>query len=92
MAQLIPLALTVSCFSKILIYFPFQVLAHPGQLTFLSDIIIITFSPQVQKIPGVENKKKLKASWNGYVSILLSTRKVSWNRIELKRCICTLIR
>ena len=30
MAQLMPLPLTVSCFSKILIGFTFLVLAHPG--------------------------------------------------------------
>ena len=30
MAQLMPLPLTVSCFSKIQIYFTFLVLAHPG--------------------------------------------------------------
>ena len=30
MAQLMPLPLTVSCFSKILISFTFLVLAHPG--------------------------------------------------------------
>jgi len=30
MAQLMPLSLTVSCFSKILIGFTFQVMAHPG--------------------------------------------------------------
>ena len=30
MAQLMPLPLTVSCFSKILIGFTFVVLAHPG--------------------------------------------------------------
>jgi len=32
MAQLIPLPLTVSCFSKIQIGFTFLVLAHPGGL------------------------------------------------------------
>jgi len=31
-AQRIPLPLTVSCFSKILIGFTFLVLAHPGSL------------------------------------------------------------
>jgi len=32
MAQLVPLPLTVSCFSKIQIGFTFLVLAHPGSL------------------------------------------------------------
>jgi len=32
MAQLIPLPLTVSCFSKIQIGFAFQVPAHPGKV------------------------------------------------------------
>ena len=32
MAQLMPLPLTVSCFSKIQIGFTFLVLAHPGSL------------------------------------------------------------
>ena len=32
MAQLMPLPLTVSCFSKIAIYFTFLAPAHPGSL------------------------------------------------------------
>jgi len=54
-------------------------------------LLLLFFIPHVAKIPWVKNKK-LKASWNGYVSIPSSAGKVSWKRIALNRCIGTLIR
>jgi len=63
MAQLMPLPLTVSCFSKIQIGFTFLVPAHlgsPGQRAVkqmcvcIIIIIIFFYIPQVVKIPGVK--------------------------------------
>jgi len=51
-------------------------------------ITIIIFIPPVVRIPGVKSKnvKNIKASWNGYVPVSSSSKKVSRNKMELKRC------
>jgi len=55
MAQLMPLQLTVSCFSKIKIGFTFLVLAHPGSpgqrvvkrvCVYVVNVVVLSFSKQ----------------------------------------------